>query len=95
MEVPPHFIHCFTTGEARRTKDPSAFRATWSLSILLFGPYQFTGRTLSLSLMEHAALASGQGHGMSKSSMRGRVNLIGCLADYPLSNTLHSAFGQV
>ena len=90
MEVPPHFIHCFTTGRARRTKDPSAFRATWSLSILLFGPYQFTGRT-SLSLMEHAvehaALASGQGNGMSKSSMRGRVNLSGCLAGYPLSNT--------
>ncbi len=67
MVISPHFIHCFTDGRARRVKDPSAFRATWSLSILLFRPYQSTGRS-SLSLMEHAALTSGQENGMSKSN---------------------------
>jgi hypothetical protein len=28
MEIPPHFIHGFASGIARRTKDPSTLRAT-------------------------------------------------------------------
>jgi hypothetical protein len=52
MEIPPHFIHGFASGIARRTKDPSTLRATRCLSILFFDPYQFAGRA-SLALMEH------------------------------------------
>jgi hypothetical protein len=44
MEIPPHFIHGFASGIARRTKDPSTLRATGYLSILFFDPYQFAGR---------------------------------------------------
>lgn len=83
VETPPHLIHCFTDGRTRRTKDPSAFRATRSLSILIFGPYQFAGRT-SLSLIEHAALTSGLGDGMLKSSMRGKSQPCRVLRRLPL-----------
>ena len=70
MEIPPHFIHGFASGIARRTKDPSTLRATGCLSILFFDPYQFAGRA-SLALMEHTALTSRHWNPTSKWSVEG------------------------
>jgi hypothetical protein len=42
-EIPPHYIHGFAGGRARRTKDPSALRAARCLSVVFLDPYQFAG----------------------------------------------------